>query len=161
LLSVTKSHNRSGAWPATCIIEFQRQKRDSKITMIYKLLADFVFLAHLSFVLFVVLGGLAVWRWPKLAWLHLPAMAWGALISFTGWICPLTPWEQSLRRLAGEAGYSDGFVENYLLHLLYPEGLTRDVQIVLGVLVLVINAAAYAFIMARRQRGSEINPGSE
>jgi hypothetical protein len=119
--------------------------------MIYNLLADLVFLAHLAFVVFVVLGGIAVWRAPKLAWLHLPAVAWGALIEFAGWICPLTPWEQSLRRLAGEQGYTDGFVEHYLLPILYPEGLTRDVQIVLGVLVLVINVIAYALIIHRYQ----------
>ena len=120
--------------------------------MIYKLLADLVFIAHLAFVMFVVLGGIAVWRMPKLAWLHLPAVAWGALIEFAGWICPLTPWEQSFRRLAGERGYSGGFLEHYLLPILYPEGLTREVQIVLGVLVLAINAAAYALIFRRRTR---------
>ena len=120
--------------------------------MIYRLLADLVFLAHLAFVLFVVLGGIAVWWRPKLAWLHLPAVAWGALIEFAGWICPLTPWEQSLRRLAGEQGYSGGFVEHYLFPLLYPEGLTRDVQIVLGVLVLAINGVAYALILRRRSQ---------
>ena len=120
--------------------------------MIYRLLADIVFLAHLAFVLFVVLGGVAVWWRPRLAWLHLPAVAWGALIEFAGWICPLTPWEQSLRLLAGERGYSGGFVEHYLFPVLYPEGLTRDVQITLGVLVLVINAVAYALILRRRRR---------
>lgn len=125
--------------------------------MIHKLLADLVFLVHFAFVLFVVLGGVAVWRAPRLAWLHLPAVAWGALIEFAGWICPLTPWEQSLRRLAGEKGYSGGFVEHYLMPLLYPDGLTRDVQIVLGVLVLVINAAAYALIVRRhRNAGSQL-----
>ena len=117
--------------------------------MIYKLLADLVFLAHLAFVLFVVLGGIAVWWVPKLAWLHLPAVAWGALIEFEGWICPLTPWEQSLRQLAGDRGYAGGFIEHYLLPLLYPQGLTRDVQIVLGVAVLVVNVIAYALILRR------------
>ena len=117
--------------------------------MIYRLLADLVFLAHLAFVVFVVVGSIAVLWKPKLAWLHVPAFAWGALIEFAGWICPLTPWEQSLRRLAGEKGYSGGFVEHYLFPLLYPDGLTRDVQIVLGVLVLAINAAAYGFILWR------------
>ena len=120
--------------------------------MIYRLLADLVFLAHFAFVLFVVLGGVAVWWKPRLAWLHLPAVAWGALIEFAGWICPLTPWEQSLRRLAGEEGYSGGFVEHYLFPVLYPAGLTRDVQIVLGVLVLAINGIAYALILRRRSR---------
>ena len=121
--------------------------------MIYKLLADLVFIAHLTFVLFIVLGGIAVWKVPKLAWLHLPAVAWGALIEFAGWICPLTPWEQSLRRLAGERGYAGGFVEHYLLPILYPEGLTREVQIVLGVLVLAINAIAYTLIIRQRRGG--------
>ncbi len=119
--------------------------------MIYRLLADLVFLAHFTFVLFVVLGGVVVWRKPKLAWLHVPAVAWGALIEFAGWICPLTPWEQSLRRLAGESGYSGGFVEHYLTPLLYPGELTRNVQIVLGVLVLVINATAYVLIYRRHR----------
>ena len=119
--------------------------------MIYKLLADTVFLIHLAFVVFVVLGAIAVWWKPKLAWLHLPAVAWGALIEFMGWICPLTPWEQTLRRLAGDEGYHGGFVEHYLWPLLYPEGLTRDIQILLGVLVLAINVTAYALIYRRRR----------
>lgn len=117
--------------------------------MTYKIFADIVFLVHLAFVSFVVVGGVLVWRIPKLAWLHLPAVVWGALIEFAGWICPLTPWEQNLRRLAGERGYSGGFVENYLLPILYPAGLTRDVQIVLGSLVLVINGLVYALIVRR------------
>ena len=120
--------------------------------MIYRLLADLVFLAHLAFVVFVVLGGIAVWWRPKLAWLHVPAFAWGALIEFAGWICPLTPWEQSLRRLAGEKGYAGGVVEHYLFPVLYPDGLTRDVQIALGLLVLVINTVAYALILRRAKR---------
>ena len=120
--------------------------------MIYRLLADLVFLAHVAFVVFVVLGSVAVWWRPKLAWLHVPAFAWGALIEFAGWICPLTPWEQSLRRLAGEKGYSGGFVEHYLFPLLYPDGLTRNVQIALGVLVLLINAVAYTLILRRGRR---------
>ena len=122
--------------------------------MIYKLLADSVFIIHLAFVGFVVLGGIAVWRWPKLMWLHIPAVIWGALIEFGGWICPLTPLEQSLRRLAGESGYAGGFVEHYLVPILYPAGLTRNTQIVLGILVLAINIVAYTLILRRRrQRG--------
>lgn len=120
--------------------------------MLYKLAADSVFLIHLAFVGFVVLGGIAVWKFPRLAWLHLPAVAWGAAIEFMGWICPLTPWEQSLRRLAGENGYSGGFVEHYLVPLLYPEQLTRADQVLLGLLVLALNVTAYALIL-RRHRG--------
>ncbi len=120
--------------------------------MLYRLLADVVFLVHFAFVVFVMLGGLAVWRWPKLAWLHLPAVAWGALIEFAGWICPLTPWEQSLRVLAGEQGYSGGFVEHYLLPVLYPAGLTREIQIGLGAIVLLVNGIAYWLILTRLRK---------
>ncbi|MGD8347310.1 MAG: DUF2784 domain-containing protein [Lysobacterales bacterium] len=123
--------------------------------MLYKLAADSVFLIHLAFVGFVVLGGIAVWKFPRLAWLHLPAVAWGAAIEFMGWICPLTPWEQSLRRLAGENGYSGGFVEHYLVPLLYPEQLTRADQVLLGVLVLALNVTAYALILRRHRRRAE------
>lgn len=118
----------------------------------YRLAADAVLVVHALFVAFVVLGGLAVLRWPRLAWLHLPAAAWGALIEFAGWICPLTPLENRLRRLGGEAGYGGGFVETYLLAALYPEGLSRPVQVALGVLVLAVNAAVYGLLVARRRR---------
>ena len=120
--------------------------------MTFKLLANLVFLVHLAFILFVMLGGIAVWRFPKLAWLHLPAVAWGALVEFAGWICPLTPWEQELRQLAGEQGYSGGYVEHYLLPLVYPAGLTREIQIGLGLLVLLVNGVAYFLILRRLRR---------
>jgi len=120
--------------------------------MFYGLLADLLVLVHLGFVLFVVLGGLPVLRWPWLAWLHLPAAAWGAWIELSGWICPLTPLENDLRHLAGEAGYHGGFIEHYLLRLLYPEGLTRQDQLVLAGIVTVINLAAYAVLLLRRRR---------
>lgn len=107
---------------------------------------------HLLFVAFVVLGGFAVVRWPRLAWLHVPCAVWGALIELAGWICPLTPLENRLRRLGGEAGFEGGFVETYLLAALYPEGLTRTVQIGLGVLVLVINLVAYGLVVGRHRR---------
>jgi hypothetical protein len=113
--------------------------------------ADAVLLLHATFVAFVVAGGLAVARAPRLAWLHLPAAAWGAGISFAGGVCPLTPLENALRRAAGEAGYAGGFVERYLLRALYPEGLTREVQVALGVGVVAINVAAYAWVMRRRR----------
>lgn len=117
-----------------------------------RLAADAVLVVHALFVAFVVLGGLAVLRWPRLAWLHLPCAAWGALIEFAGWVCPLTPLENRLRRLGGEAGYEGGFVETYLLAALYPEGLSRPVQVALGVLVLAVNAAVYGILLARRRR---------
>ena len=122
--------------------------------MIHRLLADFVLLVHLGFVLFVVLGGLLVWRWPRLAWLHAPAFLWGAAIEIGGWVCPLTPLENWLRRLGGEAGYEGGFIEHHLVALLYPEALTRELQYALGASVLLINAVVYAALVARRRRGT-------
>ena len=119
--------------------------------MSYRLLADAVLLAHAAFVAFVVLGGLLALRWPRLAWLHLPAAAWGAGIEFVGGICPLTPLENHWRRLAGEQGYADGFVEHYVLAALYPEDLTREVQFALGLLVLAVNVVVYAFVWRRKR----------
>ena len=120
--------------------------------MPYSLLADLVVVVHVLFVAFVVLGGLPVLRWPRLAWAHVPAALWGALIEFAGWVCPLTPLENDLRRLGGQAGYEGGFVERYLLAVLYPHGLTRTHQLVLGLLVLAVNALAYACLWRRRKR---------
>ncbi len=107
------------------------------------LLADMLVLLHLLFVAFVMAGGFLLLRWPKLAWLHLPAATWGALIEFTGGICPLTPLENRLRALGGEGVYSGGFVEHYLLPILYPENLTLLVQQGLGGAVVVVNLVAY------------------
>jgi hypothetical protein len=117
----------------------------------YRILADAVVGLHLLFVLFVIAGGFLVLRWRRLMLLHLPAAAWGALIEFRGWICPLTPLENWLRRRSGQAGYGGGFVEHYLLPVLYPTGLTRGVQIVLGLLVLAINLAIYWTVLRRRR----------
>ncbi len=127
----------------------------SGATWLYRLGADLTVLLHFGFVLFVVLGGLLVLRWRRLAWAHLPAVAWGAGIEFGGWICPLTHVENHLRRLAGEGGYEGGFVERYLLPVLYPQGLTREVQIGLGVFVLVVNLGVYAWVMFRRGQVAE------
>jgi hypothetical protein len=117
----------------------------------YGLLADAVLLAHAAFIAFVMLGGLLVLRWPRLAWVHLPVVAWGAGIEFAGGICPLTPLENQLRVLAHQHGYAGGFVDHYVFGLLYPEGLTRNAQLTLGLLVLAANAAVYAWAW-RRQR---------
>lgn len=117
--------------------------------MIYRALADVVLVAHLAFVLFVVLGGLLVLRWPWLAWLHLPAAVWGVLIEYSGWICPLTPFENSLRTQGGGAGYRGGFIEHYIQPVLYPLGLTRGTQLVLGSMLLILNLAAYGIVVSR------------
>lgn len=113
--------------------------------------ADALALIHLAFILFVAFGGLWVLRWPRLAWLHLPAAVWGAWVEFAGWICPLTPLENHLRRVAGEAGYTGGFVDHYLWPLIYPAGLTREMQWALGIGVVVLNAALYGWLMIRRR----------
>lgn len=116
------------------------------------LAADAVVVAHAAFVMFVVAGGLLVLRWPRVAWVHLPAAAWGALIEFAGWICPLTPLEIHLRAIAHEPGYPGDFVARYLLPIIYPEGLTREVQFALGAVVILVNAAIYRRVL-RRLRG--------
>jgi len=123
--------------------------------LLFSVAADLVATLHFSFVLFVVLGGLLVLRWPRLAWLHLPAVAWGASIELLGWICPLTPIENQLRSEAGMAGYEGGFVDHYLLPVLYPESLSRSVQIILGLSVLLINVVLYASILRRRYRSMD------
>ena len=114
--------------------------------------ADLVVLVHFCFILFVVLGGLPAMRWQWLIWLHLPAVVWGALIEFSGWICPLTPIENLLRLSAGEAVYANGFIQHYLVPLIYPAELERETQIGLGVAVLVFNAIVYTVGYVRNLR---------
>jgi cobalamin synthase len=129
--------------------------------MVFRILADLVVGVHALFVTFVVLGGILALRWPWVPLLHLPAAVWGALIEFQGWICPLTPLEKSLRAAAGEAGYQGGFIEHYLLPALYPAGLTRSVQLVLGTAVIVVNVLVYAYLLRRvRRRRSHPSPRS-
>jgi Protein of Unknown function (DUF2784) len=114
--------------------------------MFYRLGADLIVLLHLGFVLFVLLGGLLLVKWPRLVWLHLPAAAWGAWVEFSGWICPLTPLENWLRAKAGEATYAGDFIGRYLSSILYPNALTHELQIVLGTVVLVVNLAIYGWL---------------
>jgi hypothetical protein len=120
----------------------------------YSLLADLVVVAHLTFILFVVAGGLLALRWKRAAWIHLPAAAWGILIEIAGWICPLTPLENRLRLKAGELGYETSFIGHHILPLVYPEELTRNVQFVLAALILVVNALVYAVVFGWRSRSS-------
>jgi hypothetical protein len=118
----------------------------------YSFLADLTLVVHFAFVAFVVAGGLLVLRWPHVAWVHVPAAVWGALIEFAGWVCPLTPLENEFRRRAGEAAYGGGFVERYLLPIIYPGALTRGVQVILGVLVLAVNLLIYGLVFWRIRR---------
>ncbi len=118
--------------------------------MFSRIAADVVVLIHFAFVLFVAFGGFLVIRWRRFAWIHLPVATYGVVIEFIGFVCPLTPLENWLRRRGGEAGYDGGFVEEYVMKILYPSGLTRETGITLGILVLVVNAVAYSIVMRRR-----------
>ena len=122
--------------------------------MVYSFLADLVVVVHLLFVGFVGFGGFMAFRWPRLVWLHVPVFLYGAAISFFGWVCPLTPLENSLRASAAEAGYSGRFVAHYLLPLIYPEQLfgafPKGGFIAIGVLVLALNGLIYWRLWRRR-----------
>ena len=120
--------------------------------MLYSLLADGVVVVHFAFAGFVVMGGLFAWRWPWLRWVHVPAVAWGVGIEWSGAVCPLTPWENWLRQEAGEVGYTGDFLGRYLAPLLYPAGLTRTGQVILGCLALAINVGAYTWPWYRSRR---------
>jgi Protein of Unknown function (DUF2784) len=120
--------------------------------MLYRLLADLTLVVHLLFVLFVAAGAFLLLRWPKLAWVHLPAALWGAYIELSGGICPLTPLEVALRVRGGESGYEGGFIEHYLQAWIYPDGLTRPTQIALGIAVFVVNTAVYWWVFHGRRR---------
>jgi hypothetical protein len=118
--------------------------------VINQLLADLVVVIHLLFIVLVALGGLLALRWRWMPWLHLPAAAWGGFVELTGRICPLTPLENLLRRAAGSAGYEGDFIEHYLLPVIYPAGLTREIQFGLAALLVVINVMIYAVVWRRR-----------
>lgn len=122
--------------------------------MLYKALADCVLIIHFTFILFVVSGGLFVLKWRRLAVVHIPCAVWGALIEFTGWICPLTRLEVELREAAGAAGYRGGFIDHYLLSIIYPYGLTRQEQVLLGLIVITINLGLYVLVALRGHRSA-------
>ena len=119
----------------------------------YALLAAAIVVAHLAFVVFAALGGVLALRWPRIAWVHVPAAAWAVFVEFSGRICPLTPLENALRRRAGLDLYSGDFVGNYIFPVLYPEGLTRDAQFAIGGFVLLLNVVAYGWVLRERRRG--------
>jgi Protein of Unknown function (DUF2784). len=117
----------------------------------YGILAGAIIVTHFLFIAFVAAGGLLVWRWHRLAWVHLPAVIWGIVVELTGWICPLTPLENHLRRLAGSSSYSGGFIEQYLVPVIYPANLTASMQYIFGGLAIAINLIIYIIII-RKQR---------
>jgi hypothetical protein len=120
--------------------------------MTWRILADLLVSLHLAFAAFVIFGGFLAWRWPRAVLAHLPALAWGFWIEISGAICPLTPLENHLRHLAGEAGYRDGFLNHYVVPILYPSWLTRPDQWVLAALLLAINVTAYGFLLRPHRR---------
>jgi hypothetical protein len=119
---------------------------------LYQFLADVTLTLHLAFIVFVLGGGLLALRWPRIAWLHLPAAAWGALIEFTGWICPLTPLENHFLALAGAAAYQGDFIARHLWPVIYPDGLTPAIQKILGGVVIALNCLVYAVVVFRKKR---------
>ncbi len=123
-----------------------------KSGMIYLILANIILLAHLFFIGFVVFGSLSVFYKRWLLWLHMPTVIYGVLLEFSGWICPLTPLENYLRKLAGQSGYPHSFVQQYLLKMIYPEGLTRQDQIIIGCVILILNLFVYLLIFRRLRK---------
>lgn len=128
----------------------RRPPEDSRL--LYRIAAELLVLLHLFFIIFVLFGGLAVYKWHWLAWLHVPAAAWGAVVEYRSWVCPLTPWENQLRRMAGLEGYSEGFIEHYIIPIVYPPGITRETQLWLGAAVLLINVLVYGILLYRKMR---------
>ena len=128
--------------------------------MLYSIAADAVLIMHLLFILFVMAGGLLVMRRRWLALAHLPAVAWGVLVELNSWICPLTPLENSLRLAAGETGIAGGFVEHYLLPIIYPPGLTPEIQVILAAVVMVVNVTVYGWLLISWRSHSAPRPPS-
>ncbi len=120
--------------------------------MPYRFLADALVVFHLSFVGFVIFGGLLVVRWPRMAFAHLPAAAWGVFIEWSGLICPLTYLENNWRRLGHVESYQGGFIDHYIMPVLYPDGLTRNIQFILGGGILVLNITLYVITVRRLRR---------
>ncbi|MCW8963809.1 MAG: DUF2784 domain-containing protein [Gammaproteobacteria bacterium] len=121
------------------------------LSALYGILADVVVLGHFAFIVFVLFGGLLALRWRWMPWIHIPAMVWGMAVEIFGWICPLTPLENLLLRAGDSGGYSGGFLEYYLIPIIYPTGLTRDLQIFLGIGLLAVNFVIYLVVWRRRR----------
>lgn len=122
----------------------------------YRLAADLTLVLHLLFIIFILFGGLLCLRRMRWAWLHLPAIVWGVWVEWAGWICPLTPLENYFRQRSSDQGYLGGFVENYLIPVIYPEQLTILIQWLLGALVLVINIFVYLYVFRKKKKRDEL-----
>lgn len=122
--------------------------------MLYRLAADALVLVHLAFILLVLFGGLLVVKWHAALFIHLPALAWGLAVEGLHLVCPLTGWENRMRAAAGGAGYQGGFVEHYIWPLIYPAGLTPQIQMLLGLFVLLQNLVVYSYVIRRWRRSS-------
>jgi hypothetical protein len=120
--------------------------------MAYRFLADTLTMIHMAFVAFILLGGFLVLRWRRAVWLHGPAVLWGVLVEWAGWVCPLTPLENWLRLKGQGQGYSGGFVEHYLVPVLYPAALSPEFQFVLGTLAVAVNLLVYGYVIRARRR---------
>ena len=122
--------------------------------MLYQLAADFIVLLHFVFIVFAVAGGVLVFKWRRLGYLHVPAAIWAALIIMAGWICPLTPIENMFRQAGGGEVYSVSFIERYLMPVIYPSGLSREIFIAMGVVIIVINVVVYTILFIKRKNRS-------
>ena len=127
--------------------------------MFSRLAADLILALHLGFILFVIFGGLLLLRYPRVMYLHVPAAVWGAFVEISGRICPLTTWENDLRRSAGESGYAESFIEHYLVPIIYPAGLTRGVQLAIAGVVILTNIVIYGWLLYRwkKSRAMELS----
>ena len=122
--------------------------------MLYSALAELVLVLHAAFIVFVLIGGLLALRWRLLPLLHLPCVLWGIMIELYGWICPLTPLENQLREAGGERGYSGGFIDHYLLPIVYPPGLTPGLQALFAAIMAGVNIAVYTLLWRKRRRAT-------
>lgn len=118
---------------------------------LYLWLANLIIVVHFLFIVFVLLGGLLVLRWPKVIWLHVPAICWGFMVELNGWLCPLTPWENHFRELAGKLVYEGDFIGEYVVPLIYPLNLTREMQYLFAAIVVLVNLTVYYFVWRRRR----------
>ncbi len=123
--------------------------------LLSRIAAEGIVVVHLIFILFVILGGLALFKWPWMIWVHVPAAVWGGLVELVGAPCPLTPLENHLRQSGNAEAYSGGFIDHYIMPIVYPPGLTRQTQVVLGVLILAVNFAIYFKFLTRKSKAGK------